>query len=50
VTKTVDHLRSPGAAGNAVGFTLLHAVFLGIIYLVVVGPVVTGLIAVEQLR
>ena len=50
VTKTVDHLRSPGAAGNALGFTFLHALFLGIIYLVVIGPVIAGLVAVEQLR
>lgn len=50
VTKVVDHLREPGAAGNALGFTFLHALFLGIIYLVVVGPVVAGLIALEQPR
>ncbi|KQR11715.1 DUF1361 domain-containing protein [Cellulomonas sp. Leaf334] len=50
VGKVVDHLRSPGAVGNAVGFTFLHALFLGIIYLVVVGPVVAGLIALEQSR
>lgn len=50
VTKVATHLRGPGAAGSALGFTLLHALFLGIIYLVVVGPVVAGLIAVEQAR
>ena len=50
VGKVADHLRSPGAVGNALGFTFLHAVFLGIIYLVVVGPVVAGLIALEEAR
>ncbi|WP_456786264.1 DUF1361 domain-containing protein [Cellulomonas sp. P5_C5] len=50
VTKVVGHLRGPGAVGNALGFTFLHALFLGIIYLVVVGPVVAGLIALEQAR
>jgi uncharacterized membrane protein len=50
VTKAVHHLRSPGAVGNALGFTFLHALFLGIIYLVVVGPVVAGLIALEEIR
>ena len=47
VRKTLDHLRQPGAAGNAIGFTVLHAVFLGLMYLVVVGPVIAGLIAEE---
>lgn len=50
VTKVVDHLRGPGAVGTLLGFTFLHALFLGIIYLVVVGPVVAGLIALEQAR
>jgi uncharacterized membrane protein len=50
VGKVVEHLRSPGAAGNALGFTFLHALFLGIIYLVVIGPLVAGLIALEQVR
>lgn len=50
VRKVVDHLRSPGAGGNAIGFTLLGALFFGLIYLVVIGPVVHGLIEVEQLR
>ena len=50
VTKVLVHLRAPGAAGDALGFTLLHALFLGIIYLVVIGPVVAALIAVEEAR
>lgn len=50
VTKVLSHLREPGATGNALGFTFLHAVFLGIMYLVVVGPVVAGLVAVEAAR
>lgn len=50
VRKVAGHLRSPGAPGNALGFTLLHALFLGIIYLVVIGPVVAGLVELEQQR
>lgn len=48
--KVVDHLRSPGARGNAIGFTLLGALFFGVMYLVVIGPVVRGLVDLEQLR
>lgn len=50
VGKVVGHLREPGARGDAIGFTLLTAVFLGLMYLVLVGPVVRGLVEVEQLR
>ncbi|MBD7920265.1 DUF1361 domain-containing protein [Cellulomonas sp. Sa3CUA2] len=50
VRKVVDHLRSPGAVGNAIGFTLLGALFFGLMYLVMVGPVVRGLVDLEELR
>lgn len=50
VRKVVDHLRAPGAGGNAVGFTVLGALFFGLMYLVMIGPVVQGLVDVEQLR
>ncbi len=50
VRKVVGHLRSPGAFGNAVGFTVLGALFFALIYLVVVGPVVQGLVELEAMR
>ncbi|ADG73038.1 conserved hypothetical protein [Cellulomonas flavigena DSM 20109] len=50
VRKVVGHLRSRGAMGNALGFTLVGALFLGLMYLVMIGPVVTGLVEVERLR
>ncbi|UZN03490.1 DUF1361 domain-containing protein [Cellulomonas sp. S1-8] len=48
--KVVAHLRSPGAGGNALGFTLLGAAFFALMYLVVIGPVIQGLVDLEQLR
>jgi len=50
VDKVVGHLREPGAGGNALGFTLLYALFLGIMYVVVVGPIVAALVALEAAR
>ncbi len=40
VAKLVGHLRRPRAAANAAGFTVTAAVFFGLMYLVVVGPLV----------
>jgi len=40
----VAHLRAPGAIAGAVGFTVLGAVFFGLMYLVVVGPLVAGVV------
>ncbi|GIG41573.1 DUF1361 domain-containing protein [Cellulomonas phragmiteti] len=48
--KVLRHLRSPGARGNAIGFTLLGALFFALMYLVVIGPVVQGLVDLERLR
>ncbi len=50
VRKVVGHLRSPGAPGNAIGFTLTGALFFALMYLVMIGPVVRGLVEIEQLR
>ncbi|MCC2313408.1 DUF1361 domain-containing protein [Cellulomonas xiejunii] len=50
VGKVVGHLRTPGALGNAIGFTLIGATFFALMYLVMIGPVVRGLVDVEQLR
>ncbi|WP_051681872.1 DUF1361 domain-containing protein [Cellulomonas sp. HZM] len=50
VRKVVRHLRAPGALGNAAGFTFLYALFLGIMYIVVAGPVVQAVIELEDLR
>lgn len=50
VDKVVGHLRTRGAVGNAIGFTFVGAVFLGLMYLVMVGPVVAGLVEVERIR
>lgn len=44
VGKILRHLRSPGAAGNAIGFTLVATAFFGLMYLVVVGPLVAALV------
>ncbi|GIG27092.1 DUF1361 domain-containing protein [Cellulomonas denverensis] len=38
VSKLIAHLRGPGAALNALGFTVTAAVFFGLMYLVVAGP------------
>lgn len=50
VRKVVGHLRSPGAVGNAIGFTVLGALFFGLMYLVMIGPVIQGLVDVERIR
>jgi len=50
VRKVLDHLRAPGSTGNAIGFTLLGALFFALMYLVMIGPVVQGLVDVESVR
>jgi len=40
VAKLFAHLRQPRAAANAAGFTVTAAMFFGLMYLVVVGPLV----------
>ncbi len=50
VRKVLGHLRGPGAVGNAIGFTLLGALFFALMYLVMIGPVVQGLVDVESVR
>lgn len=50
VGKVVGHLRTRGAVGNAIGFTVVGAVFFGLMYLVMIGPVVQGLVEVERIR
>lgn len=50
VRKVVAHVRRPGGLAGMVWFTLLTALFLGLIYVVVVGPVIAGLVRVEDLR
>lgn len=50
VRKVVRHLRTPGRLGDAIGFTLLGALFFGLMYLVAVGPVVQGLLELDRLR
>ena len=50
VRKVVAHVRRPGGLAGMVWFTLLTTLFLGLIHLVVVGPVIAGLVRVEDLR
>jgi len=50
VRKVVAHLREPGGLSGMVAFTVLTAAFLGLIYVVVVGPVITGLVQLEDAR
>jgi uncharacterized membrane protein len=40
VAKLVAHLREPGAALGALGFTVVAGAFFALMYLVVVGPIV----------
>lgn len=40
VAKVVRHLREPGRAVSAAGFTVVAGVFFGLMYLVVIGPLV----------
>lgn len=42
--KVVGHLRTPGAPAAAAGFTVLGAVFFGLMYLVVIGPIISAVI------
>jgi uncharacterized membrane protein len=44
VAKVVRHLRERGRAAGAVGFTLVCGTFFGLMYLVVVGPLVRAVI------
>lgn len=44
VGKVVAHLRIPGAPVAAVSFTVLGALFFGLMYLVVIGPIVAAVI------
>jgi len=48
--RVVAHLRTPGTAVNALGFTVVATAFFATMYLVVIGPVIQGLIAIEQAR
>ncbi len=50
VRKVVAHVRQPGGLAGMVWFTLLTALFLGLMYLVVIGPVIRGLVLIEQAR
>lgn len=43
----VAHLRSPGGAAGALGFTAVGAAFLGLTYLVVIGPLIAAVIALS---
>ncbi|VTR76580.1 DUF1361 domain-containing protein [Cellulomonas hominis] len=45
--KVVRHLREPGRAASAAGFTLVAGVFFGLMYLVVIGPLVRGVLLLE---
>jgi uncharacterized membrane protein len=47
VAKVVRHLREQGRAAGAVGFTLVCGTFFGLMYLVVVGPLVRAVILLE---
>lgn len=48
--KVRDHLAAPGRVRELLAFTALHAVFLGLMYLVLAGPLVTGLALLEDAR
>ncbi len=48
--KVVTHFRTPGNFWACVGFSLTYAVFLAIIYVIVVGSKLEGLISLEALR
>lgn len=50
VRKVVRHLRTPGRLGDAIGFTLLGALFFGLMYLVVTGPMVQALVELDRVR
>ena len=48
--KIVAHFRAPGNALACFGFTVTYALFLCLIYAVVVGPLIEGLVIVEDSR
>lgn len=48
--KVRDHLAGPGRVRELVAFTLLHAIFLGLMYVTVVGGVVDALQRLEAQR
>ncbi|TNU74691.1 DUF1361 domain-containing protein [Miniimonas arenae] len=47
VAKVWRHLRVRANLGNAIGFTLIAALFLGLMFLVVIGPIVSAVIALS---
>jgi len=44
------HLRTPGTAANALGFTVIATMFFATMYVVLIGPVIAGLVQIEILR
>ncbi|KAM9862176.1 hypothetical protein ACI1US_01926 [Leucobacter sp. BZR 635] len=50
VRKVVAHFRERGNALACLGFTLTYAIFIGILYLTIVTPIVTGLYDLELAR
>ncbi len=50
VRKLVSHFREPGNLAACAGFTVSYALFLALIYMVVAGPVIEGLMLVERVR
>jgi uncharacterized membrane protein len=50
VRKVATHLREPGRLRSSVAFVVLYTVFLGLMYLAVAGPVIEGLVLIEQAR
>ena len=48
--KVTTYLSGPGKVREMLGFTLVHSIFLGIMYLALVAPVVYGLGQLEQAR
>ena len=48
--RVIAHFREPGNALACFGFTLSYAIFIGILYLTIVTPIVTGLARIEALR
>lgn len=45
--KVIAHLRGPGSAVAAVGFTVIGAVFFGLMYMVVIGPLVAAVVTLS---
>lgn len=48
VGRVVAHLREPGRARDALGFTLVAAAFFGLMYVALVGPVIDTLVATAR--